>query len=135
MSRPVLLVVVMTLVPVLAGCSSGGDPLAGTQWRLTGWTLSSLSPDDFTITAAFADGRISGRSAVNSYNGSYRAGSGKTFSVGQLAGTRMAGPASAMRAEGAYLTLLTQARSYELRGARLTLFDGGGNESLVFEVG
>jgi heat shock protein HslJ len=135
MSRPVWLVVVMTLVPVLAGCSSGGDPLAGTQWRLTGWTLSSLNPDDFTLTAAFADGRISGRSAVNSYSSSYRAGPGSSFVVGQLAGTRMAGPAPAMRAEGAYLTLLTQARSYELRGSRLTLSDGAGNESLIFEAG
>jgi heat shock protein HslJ len=135
MHRPALLVVIVTLLPVVAGCSHGGDPLAGTQWRLTGWTLSSLSPADFTITAAFADGRISGRSAVNSYSGSYTAGSGETFSVGQLAGTRMAGPAPATRAEDAYLTLLAEARSYDLRGARLTLFDGGGNESLVFEAG
>jgi len=135
MRRPALLVVIVMLVPVLAGCSGGGDPLAGTQWRLTGWTLSSLSPADFTITAAFADGRISGRSAVNSYSGAYRAGSGSSFGVGQLASTRMAGPAPAMRAEGAYLALLAEARSYELHGSRLTLFDGGGNESLVFESG
>ena len=37
-----------------------------------------------------------------------------------------------MRAEGAYLRLLTQARSYELVEGRLKLFDGSGNESLVF---
>jgi heat shock protein HslJ len=129
-----LLVVVVTLVVVLAGCSGGGDPLAGTEWRLSEWTLSSLSPADFRITAAFADGRISGRSAVNSYSGPYEVGSGNSFGVGQLASTRMAGPPSAMRAEGAYLKLLAQARSYALRGSRLTLFDGGGSESLVFEA-
>jgi heat shock protein HslJ len=46
----------------------------------------------------------------------------------------MAGPEPAMRAEGAYMTLLGQARSYELTEGRLTLFDEGGNESLIFEA-
>jgi heat shock protein HslJ len=127
------LLLVGVLLPALAsGCSRADDPLAGTQWRLTGWTLSSLSPAGFTITAAFADGRISGRSGVNSYGGPYEAGSGSSFSVGRLASTRMAGPEPAMRAEGAYMTLLAQARSYEVREDRLTLFDAGGNESLLF---
>ena len=39
-----------------------------------------------------------------------------------------------MRAEGAYLTLLGQARSYRVDAGRLTLFDAGGNESLIFEA-
>ena len=133
MGRLMSLLLVGVLLPAFAsGCSRADDPLAGTQWRLTGWTLSSLSPAGFTITAAFADGRISGRSAVNSYGGPYEVGSGSSFSVGQLASTRMAGPEPAMRAEGAYMTLLAQARSYEVREDRLTLFDAGGNESLLF---
>ncbi len=124
--------VAVVLLSAVFGCSRGGDPLEGTQWRLSGWTLSSLSPADFTITAAFADGTISGRSGVNSYSGPYDAGSGGSFSVGPLASTEMAGPKLAMRAEGAYLTLLAQATSYELVEDRLTLLDGSGNESLVF---
>jgi hypothetical protein len=39
-----------------------------------------------------------------------------------------------MRAEGAYLTLLSQAKSYKLGGVGLTLFDQNGNESLIFEA-
>jgi heat shock protein HslJ len=46
----------------------------------------------------------------------------------------MAGPEPAMRAEGAYLTLLGQARAYRVEAGRLTLFDAGGNESLLFEA-
>ena len=38
-----------------------------------------------------------------------------------------------MRAESAYLTLLSQAKSYKLDGRGLTLFDQNGNESLIFE--
>jgi len=121
----------------VAGCGgSGSEPatLDGTAWGLTGWTLSSLDPNDFTITAKFADGKISGESAVNTYFGPYTEGPGDAFSVGDIAGTMMAGPEPDMRAETAYLTLLSQARSYKLKGGGLTLFDQNGNDSLIFEA-
>ena len=120
-----------------AGCGGSGSDaptLDGTAWRLTGWTLSSLDPNDFTITAKFAGGKISGNSAVNNYGGPYTAGPGDAFSVGDLAGTMMAGPEPDMRAEAAYLKLLSGAKSYKLDGGGLTLFDQNGNESLIFEA-
>jgi heat shock protein HslJ len=46
----------------------------------------------------------------------------------------MAGPEPAMRAESAYLILLGQAKSYEMATGKLTLYDEGGNESLIFEA-
>jgi heat shock protein HslJ len=95
--------------------------------------LSSISATDVTIIATFADGQISGNSGVNSYSGPCRLGSGDTFSAGPLAGTQMAGPEPAMRAEGAYLTLLGEAASFKRTADRLTLYDQGGNESLIFE--
>jgi heat shock protein HslJ len=124
-------------VLAVAGCGgSGGDQatLDGTSWGLTGWSLSSLDPNDFTITAAFADGKITGKSAVNNYFGPYTEGPGDAFSAGDLGGTMMAGPEPEMRAEKAYLTLLSQAKSYKLDGGGLTLFDENGNESLIFET-
>jgi heat shock protein HslJ len=125
----------LTLVLAAAACGSGSSPhaLDGTSWRLSGWTLNSISPEQFTITAAFADGRISGSSAVNTYGGPYVIGSGGAFRAGQLASTEMAGPEPAMRAEGAYVALLTAARSYKLAGDVLTLSDANGNESLIFK--
>jgi len=126
--------VVAVAIIALAGCSRGHAALDGTKWRLAEWTLSSLSPRDFDVTAAFAEGMISGHSGVNSYGGSYTVGSRQSFRVGSIASTEMAGPEPAMRAEGAYLTLLGQARSYRVESGRLTLFDAGGNESLIFEA-
>lgn len=125
----------LALLAVAACGGSGSEPatLSGTDWTLTGWSLSSLDPNDFTITAAFADGKISGKSAVNTYGGAYTEGPGDAFSVGDLASTMMAGPEPDMRAETAYLTLLAEAKSYRLDGAGLTLFDQNGNESLIFE--
>ena len=123
-----------TSLLVLAGCSANRNPLVGTEWKLTGWSLNSLNPADFTITAKFTKEDISGSSGVNSYSGPYKLGAGGAFSVGQTVGTLMAGPEPAMRAEGAYLTLLGQASSYKVVDSRLTLYDKYGNESLIFEV-
>ena len=65
--------------------------LAGTSWRLTGWSVSSQDPNDFTITAEFKDGRIGGKSAVNQYGGPYTAGDDGSISFGDLVSTMMAG--------------------------------------------
>ncbi|MEE4274869.1 MAG: META domain-containing protein, partial [Thermoleophilia bacterium] len=100
---------------VLAGCGDdgaeggsdggGGDTdsaaLDGTDWSLVRWRETGLDPADFTITASFADGSISGTSAVNTYSGSYTTGGVNDFSVGQIASTMMAGPEPDMEAEAA----------------------------------
>ena len=39
-----------------------------------------------------------------------------------------------MRAESAYLTLLSQAKSYKLDCGWLTFFDQNGSESLIFKA-
>ena len=129
----VVLLAAASLTAVVA-CTSMGSRLQGTEWRLSGWTLSSLNPSEFAITAKFADGQISGNSGVNSYGGPCKFGPGAVFSVGVLASTQMAGPEPAMRAEGTYLALLSQAKSYKAADGKLTLYDKGGNETLIFAV-
>jgi heat shock protein HslJ len=127
------ILVVGVLSALAAGCSSESRVLDGTNWQLSEWTLSSLDPADLAITAQFADGQISGSGGVNSYSGPYELGPASAFSVGTLATTMMGGPEPAMRGEAAYLTLLGQARSYKLTADRLTLYDAGANESLIFK--
>jgi len=133
----------LTVVLMTAGCgsssggSSGGggtDPAAleGTSWRLTGWSVSSKDPNDFTITAEFADGRIGGTSAVNQYGGPYTADDDGSFSVGELMSTMMAGPEPDMKAEQTYLELLAQVEEFALDGDELTLSGGSGNIALIY---
>ena len=118
----------------LVGCSDTSGSLDGTQWRLTEWTLSPPNPADFTITAKFTNREVAGNSGVNMYRGPYLLGPGNAFSIGRVAGTLMAGPEPAMRAETAYLTLLGQAKSYKVTDGKLILYDKGGNESLIFDA-
>ncbi len=96
---------------LLVGCVRGRSELEATQWRLTEWTLSSLEPREFDITAEFADGQIGGHAGVNRYAGPYVIGSRHAFAVGPLASTEMAGPEPAILDEGAYLAPALNARA------------------------
>jgi heat shock protein HslJ len=114
------------------GATTAQPSLEGTSWELAGWSISSQDPRDFTITAAFKDGRIGGTSAVNQYGGPFTAGGDGSFSVGELVSTMMAGPEPDMRAEQNYLKLLAGAKGYGVSGKTLTLSDAQGNESLIY---
>ena len=122
---------------VVLGCDdpsngSSADALEGTRWKLAAWSASSLAPAGFDIPAEFADGRIGGRSAVNSYGGDYSASAGGSFSVDAMAMTEMAGEPAAMQAENLYHSLLAQARRWRLDGVQLVLSDGS-QDLLIFD--
>jgi heat shock protein HslJ len=124
---------------VLGAEACGGDEtdpaaLDGTNWKLAGWSVSSLAPADFTITADFEDARISGTSVVSSYGGPYETGPGDDFSIGPLSSTMGGGTEDEGRAERIYFDLLKAVESYAREGDALTLYDAEGNESLVFEL-
>ncbi len=125
---------------LMMGCESdnsdgtGGGSLAGTKWRVTGWSASSSDPSQFTITADFSESQISGTSAVNSYSGPCTATADGAFSVGALQSTEMGGSEEAMRAEALYFDLLGQARTYEATGTTLTLKNGSNQDTLVFSA-
>ncbi len=99
---------------------------------MTGWSVGSQDPNDFTITAEFKEGRIGGTSAVNQYGCPYTTGDDGSFSVGELASTMMAGPEPDMRAEQTYLLLPAEANRFAVDGTTLTLLDASGKESLIY---
>lgn len=109
-------------------------PLEGTSWTLEGWSLSSLDPRDFEMTATFDRSHMSGKAAVNGYSAIYVTGRNGSFSVGGIMSTLIGGSEQAMAAEAAYFELLRHARAYRLSNGGLILYDGNGNESLLFSA-
>lgn len=99
------------------------DRLAGTSWKLTSSSAQSVDLATFDITAAFADGLMSGQAPVNRYTASYTI-EGESFTLGPIAGTRMAGSREAMAAEAAYLALLATVSAFHLDGDDLALLAG-----------
>ena len=126
--------IVLWALLTLAGCAGFEDPLAGSSWRLIGWSVSSVDPASTGITAAFADGRISGYAGVNRYSGDYTSSARDRFRAERITATRRASTdKTATRAESAYLALLDDVRSLKVDGQRLVLYDANGNETLAFE--
>ena len=131
----VLLLISSLSIFVFNGCESlvpGEGELAGTEWRLSAWSNSSLDPSQFTITADFNESHISGTSAVNDYSGPYVATASCLFSVGELQMTTMGGSEEAMRAESTYFELLWQACKFTVNQTTLTFLDAFNNELLIF---
>ena len=131
----VLLLILALAIFVFTGCESlipGEGELAGTEWRLSAWSDSSLDPSQFTISADFDESHISGTSAVNYYSGPYVATANRLFLVGELQMTLMGGSEEDMLAESTYFELLWQACKFTANQTTLTLLDVFNNELLIF---
>lgn len=136
MKRRLLLLMIIALsFFTLIGCEDllpGEISLAGTQWRLSAWSNSTLDPLQFTITAEFDELTISGTSAINIYGGSYLVTAGHIFSVGDLQMTLRGGSEEARQAESTFFELLRQACQFTVNQTTLTLLDAFENELLIF---
>lgn len=141
MSRSVRLVAplcaLVCTVIALAGCGTAApvaDPkaLEGVEWTLVGSSMSSIDLGSVGITANFDGKNIFGFSGVNQYSGSYAAKEDGSLQIGELAGTLMAGPEPAMRAEEAYVVLLKASDGYRINADTLTLLTDKA-ETLIYE--
>ncbi len=134
------------LVLVASGCGddddaetsssdeSGGTPLEGTTWQLTADAPLGVALAGAGVTARFEDGKLSGRSGCNEYNGTYEV-DGDALTIGpNIASTNMACPAPQMAVEQAYLSRLPKVASFTIDGDTLTLADDGGETVLTYEA-
>jgi heat shock protein HslJ len=107
--------------------------LEGTSWVLAATALDAAGVDEFTPTAEFNDGTVSGTTGVNRYTGTYTKSRSK-LSPGPVASTRRAGSPAAMAIEREYLSRLDRVTSFKISGDTLTLADAKGAPVLVYEV-
>lgn len=134
MKKTAMFSALTVLVLVLSGCvGKQSISLERTGWTLVAWSISSMKADAFEITANFDDKTMSGKSAVNSYSGTYSI-DGYDITFGQFTTTLMAGPEDAMRAESNFFELIKQVKTLKVEGIRMTFMDENKNELLVFEM-
>lgn len=102
----------------------------------TGWLLETLPGQALTpgrqVTLNFAQDRFNGNDGCNQYSGSYTL-DGNKITVGEnIATTLMGCQQAVMEQASAYLAVLTQASSYQISGAQLTLLDAQGETLATF---
>jgi heat shock protein HslJ len=133
--KTICLGLLVLMVFVSLSCQTQVSPpndLLGKEWRLTDWSVSTLHPADFMITATFTPDSISGRSVVNQYTGHYTLSKDAGFSIDTLTMTEMGGSEEEMNAEKIYFELLNQAKKYILNPSSFRLLDENNNELLIF---
>jgi heat shock protein HslJ len=97
-------------------------------WRGTNWVLSTLNGQlplpGSTVTLQFGDdGSATGTDGCNRFTTTYTA-SRSTISIEPAASTMMACPEAVANQAADYMTALTTANRYQLRGGQLILLDG-----------
>lgn len=111
-----------------------GKDVKEADWKLTGWNVSSLSPEVAIITLNFDKGKINGNGGVNSYSANYTMGINNQFSLSDITSTEMASTNPDInRAEGIYFTLLNEVRYYKIDNNLMELLDKNKNTLLIFE--
>jgi len=139
-------IIALTCLTLLAACAAKqpsaspepARPLAGIEWELIqvgDKAASGNSMDERTPFIQFNEqGRVSGYSAVNNFNGSY-VSDGAALKFGPMAMTRRAGPPAAMGLESALVNALGETRSHRISGNTLELFDADGKPLARFQAG
>jgi len=120
--------------------SAQSTGLAGTSWRVTGYNngqgavVSSIIGTELTATFG-ADGNLTGLAGCNNYTASYQV-DGSNMVFGPAAATRKAcaQPEGIMDQELQFLTALTTAATYQMRGDFLELRTSAGALAATFET-
>ena len=119
----VFLLILAAMAPAQAGWFwAQGDPLERSAWHVTSLEGRKVQGE---LTLQFGDdGRLMGRTGVNSISGSYRI-EGSSLHIGPCAMTRMAGPPELMDQESRMTSALDKVDGFKRRGSELTLLSMG----------
>ena len=140
-------------LPLAASCSSSrrarplprrlprtsdgqGGEIQGTSWVLRSYAVDGVLttvPDDLYADADFRSLRVTGFAGCNEYDAVYRTG-GRQLLVSMARTTRVGCGDAETAFESSYLTLLDQARYYNVRLNTLTIRAAGGAVVLLFDA-
>jgi heat shock protein HslJ len=131
--RLVLVLCILFIAATAAACAHPNSDLIDNIWLLESYGTPADSKAvlaDSTIAVVFNAGKreVSGSTGCNTYLASYKI-DGNNLSISNLAWTERAclSPAGVMDQEREFLSLLSDARSFQIDDARLTITcsDGG----------
>ena len=122
----------MAYLAMMFSCKSRpvGGELDGSYWTLSSAKLASQSISFVKaaeISLVFSEGKLTGTSACNSYFAGYST-QGAALSLANMGATKRF--CNEMEQENAYLSLLSKAKSYSLRGDKLEIICANGQ--LIF---
>lgn len=117
------------------------EPQTAASLEGTPWTLGGIATNDAvvstwvdeSITATFADGRLTGSAGCNTYMADYTV-DGESLTIGPTASTRMSCDEERNQRETEFLTALANVAGYKTDRTTLTLTGADGNMLLRFYI-
>jgi heat shock protein HslJ len=106
--------------------------LAGAKWVAEDIDGRGVIDDAQSTVEFIAESRVAGRAGCNRYSGGVQA-DGQKLHIEQLMSTKMACAPALMDQETRFLQALESARSFELKGTKLRLFDESGKQRLLLD--
>ncbi|MDR2178934.1 MAG: META domain-containing protein [Synergistaceae bacterium] len=100
------------------------------QWKVVSIDDSPLLPNSAVTITFHADGSVSGKASVNTYNASWMA-TGNKLVITRGVATKMAGSPELMDQENAFLKLLSEINSFQFLKDGLTLGSESGAKILL----
>jgi heat shock protein HslJ len=113
------------------GMAMGAD-LAGSEWRPSFMSESDLPAGNHIFVQFKSGGEISGNGGCNRFFGGYTV-AGNTIKIGPIASTRKGCP-GIIRLEAAFFATLEAAKTFQLDGSTLILFDAVGTKLAQFDL-
>lgn len=138
MKISIYLIIIFLLVTAVSGCSIGPNVeknFVGTEWHLLLLNGHDLIPTSHKkITMKISDKGIRGYGGCNQFSndGNFSMRSGKISIKSVVSNAKSCG-AEIDKQETEFYRALMAAKTYQVRGGRLELYDTGGKRVLVFE--
>jgi heat shock protein HslJ len=133
--RSLIALLALALLTIITACGDGSaDDPAGRTWLLTELDGSAPIPET-VVDLTIAEGTASGNAGCNTYTGPVDVNTDdNTMTFGtEIATTMMACQPAVMDQEQRFLTVLTEATSYEMANDTLTLLDANDVALATFE--
>ncbi|MCU0506082.1 MAG: META domain-containing protein [Chloroflexi bacterium] len=135
--RAVSAIAIVALVASACSASGGtGGTLEGTTWLMKSYDNGTSMvdvPDGVYPDSVFADGKVSGILACNSYTGGYTQ-SDSSLTISELATTMMACPDTSSGVEAEMSAALQKAATYTASSTSLKIYDSSGKNVLVYQA-
>lgn len=132
----VLICILMATSAVSACSNSNSNPLDGTSWNLQEYRDASgelVSPaQGAVVTALFQATVVSGIAACNNYSGDYSVDKDNLTFKPIAVSEKLCIDPGIMELETAYLTALTQVKTFKLTNSTLEMYPERGDSLLVF---
>jgi heat shock protein HslJ len=132
--------VVSSALAVGATGASAGSGVTTTGLEGPNWVLDQKASNleviapQYVVTATFDDGKLSGSSGCNRYNTTYTASGSRLRVSPRISSTLIACSQDASNVESSYIARLPTARSFSIRGDRLTVRTSTKGADLVYRA-